>query len=46
MVWLELLACWHYLSLVATVTILGVLGQHYVRAWFFSQKGESSDESV
>ena len=45
MVSLELLKCWHYLSLIATVTILGVLGQHYARSWFSSQKGESSDES-
>ena len=46
MIPIELLQAWHYLSLVATVTILGVLGNYYCRAWFFARKGKSSDESV
>ena len=46
MIPIELLQAWHYLSLVATVTILGVLGKYYCRAWFVARKGKSSDESV
>ena len=40
-----LLRFWHYLSLVATVTILLVLARYYGRSFFSDGKGDPPNES-